>query len=139
MLQINIKNLTKKESLCKAHSVFSINQLSKTRVIYSNGEAKYLEMKKGFVMAGMPDYKYKAGTFQLNPGDKLYLYTDGVTEAENEKHELYGEERLLNCIQNYGTISNQELIEKIKENISYHVAGHIQFDDMTMMCIEARQ
>ncbi len=107
-------------------------------VIYSNGEAKYLEMKKGFVMAGMPDYKYKAGTFQLNPGDKLYLYTDGVTEAENEKHDLYGEDRLLECLQKCGGLTNEEVIGKVKEDIKNHVAGHIQFDDMTMMCIEAR-
>ena len=51
-------------------------------------------IRAGFVLAGMEGIRYKAGTMQLEPGDKIFQYTDGITEAMNSRNELYGMKRL---------------------------------------------
>ena len=60
-----------------------------------DGEFVWLKSRAGFVLAGMEGIKYRQAVLNLAPGDMLYLYTDGVTEATDTENELYGEERLL--------------------------------------------
>lgn len=60
-----------------------------------NGSFAYLKCKSGFVLTGMDGMKYRSQTVTLRPGDKMFLYTDGVTEANDPDEQLYGEERLL--------------------------------------------
>jgi predicted permease len=60
----------------------------------SNGEFEYLRTRAGFVLAGMDGVRYKAGEITLNKGDRIFLYTDGVTEASNKELAMFGEEAL---------------------------------------------
>ena len=69
-------------------------------VLLREDKAQYLRCKNGFVLAGMEGAKYRENSVQLQKGDLLYLYTDGVTEAEDKSHQLFGEERLLTCFDN---------------------------------------
>jgi sigma-B regulation protein RsbU (phosphoserine phosphatase) len=59
-----------------------------------DGEYEYLKARAGLVLAGMEGIRYRQYEIMLEPGDGLYLYTDGVTEATNEENTLYGEDRL---------------------------------------------
>ena len=61
----------------------------------ANSGFEYLKTRAGFVLAGMDGVRYKAGELTLYPGDRLFLYTDGVPEATNTENKLYGEDRLL--------------------------------------------
>jgi len=63
-----------------------------------NQRSEYVVAKSGPVLAFMDGVKYKSHTFSLNPGDTIFLYTDGVTEALDHKGELFGEDRLINAI-----------------------------------------
>ena len=108
--------------------------------IYRKGEAfSFHKIKPGFVLAGMEGMKYKAGSITMNVGDKIFQYTDGVTEATNENNELYGMDRLtqiLNKVKEYGPFV---ILPAVKENIDAFVGNAPQFDDITMLCFEYKE
>ena len=97
------------------------------------------KIRAAFVLAGMEGMRYKAGSFTLEPGDKLFQYTDGVTEATNSSNELYGMDRLGNVLAANSDKSPMELLPKVKEDIDRFVAEAPQFDDITMLCLEYKK
>ena len=96
------------------------------------------KIRAGFVLAGMENIRYKYGSLQLSPGDKLFQYTDGVTEATNAGKELYGMERLERVLQSNGEKPPEELLPAVKADIDALVGEAPQFDDITMLCLEYR-
>ena len=102
---------------------------------HADGTFEYLKSKANFVLAGMDGIRYKEQEIQLEKGDKIYLYTDGVTEAHNDKNELYGEERLLKCLNSVKDKSVDDICQKIKEDVELFVGTAEQFDDITMLCV----
>ncbi len=102
----------------------------------SGGKFEYLKSRPGFVLAGMDCVKYKPQEIQLMPGDTIFLYTDGVTEATNSDNELYSEERLLETINSKEFSSMKELTDYIKEDVDMFVKDAPQFDDITMLAFE---
>ncbi len=99
----------------------------------ANGKFEFLKSRAGFVMAGMEGVNYKSNELQLNPGDTLFLYTDGVTEATNSNNELYGDDRLLNFVNNCKYKNMTELCGLVKADIDKFVGEAPQFDDITML------
>ena len=93
----------------------------------------------GFVLAGLEDTKYKCGCIQMRPGDKVFQYTDGVTEATNQENKLYGMVRLGNVLEQNAALSPRELLAVVKEDIDAFVGEAPQFDDITMICLEYRE
>ena len=101
-----------------------------------NGEEfSYMKARSGMLLAGMEDIKYRKNELQLIPGDKLYLYTDGVTEATDNNTELYGEQRLLKFVNSLENIEPESLCKLIKEDVDKFVGTAPQFDDITMLAI----
>ena len=74
--------------------------------------------------------------FTLSPGDTLFVYTDGVTEAKNAEGKLFGEARLLQAL-NAKTEepAPEEIIRNVREHIAAFADGASQFDDITMLCM----
>lgn len=99
----------------------------------SNCEFEYLHTKPGFVLAGLEGVKYKATTFNMYPGDTIFLYTDGVTEATDANNELYGEDRLKVCLNSKQWKNTEEMIEAVKVDVNKFVDVAPQFDDITML------
>ena len=66
----------------------------------------------------------------------LFLYTDGVTEATNAQNELYGEKRLLNCLEKNYTLPAEELLKAVRADIDAFAAGTEQYDDITMLVVK---
>jgi sigma-B regulation protein RsbU (phosphoserine phosphatase) len=102
----------------------------------AGGNFEPCKVPSGFVLAGMEGMRYRAGSMMLDVGDKIFQYTDGVTEATNVSNELYGMERL-------GVILNQvkkgtpnEILPAVKKDIDAFVGAADQFDDITMLCLE---
>jgi len=81
----------------------------------------------------MPDRPYEAQERQLSPGDVLVLYTDGVTEAFNPEHEMFGEERLVEVVRAHATASAQELVEAIETAVTAFAGQAPQSDDLTLL------
>lgn len=94
----------------------------------------FLKGKNGFVLAGMEDMIYKENTISLDPGDIVYLYTDGVTEANDAGEALFGEERLLQCFEGADNLTSEQILSGVKQAVDAFVQANDQFDDMTMLC-----
>lgn len=94
------------------------------------------KVRPGFVLAGMEDMRYKEGSLTLQPGDRIFLYTDGVPEATNRENELYGNERLYRILNQNKDRTPKELLPEIKADVDLFVGEAPQFDDITMLCLE---
>lgn len=105
-------------------------------ILVKNGNPTYLKTKGGFVLAGMEDMIYKENALTLEKGDIIYLYTDGVTEANSENEALFGEERLIECFQDAANASANQIIQTVKQAVDGFVQENDQFDDMTMLCFK---
>ena len=81
----------------------------------------------------MDDTKYNKNEIDLDIGDRLFLYTDGVTEAINENEEQYGEKRLQDYLNNNLEQNIENTIDGLKEDIDNFVGKAEQFDDITML------
>lgn len=107
--------------------------------IYSAENKKYSvhETNHAFVLGGMEGLKFKeGGVITLKPGDKIFQYTDGVTEATDAKNELFGMDRLDNSLNIHIDSNPQELLDNVKKDIDTFVGEAPQFDDLTMLCLE---
>ena len=102
----------------------------------ANGEFEFLRTRAGFVLAGMEGVRYRIGELTLSAGDRLFLYTDGVTEATNTENQLYGEDRLLNFMNQNATMEAVNLLPSLKANIDEFVGVAPQFDDITMLMFD---
>lgn len=97
------------------------------------------KIRPGFVLAGMEGMKYRAGSITLEPGDKIFQYTDGVPEATNANNELYGMERLEKVLNRNKTKTPADILPAIKQDIDAFVGDAPQFDDITMLCLEYKK
>ena len=104
-------------------------------VIVRNGEPEVLTCKPCFILGGMENMEYPDFEIKLEKGDIIYLYTDGVTEAENVTNELYGTERLLNVIRGNYNCDMKEFCDSIEKDIHDFEKGNEQFDDLTMLAL----
>lgn len=102
-------------------------------VIKRGDSFSYLKTRPGLVLAGIDGMVYQAQELDLAPGDILFLYTDGVTEATNGANELFGEDRLLSLLNSREFADMKELCETVKEEIDRFVGDAPQFDDITML------
>lgn len=104
-------------------------------VIYSKKEDKYSYLKSNpnLILGIMDDTKYEKNKVTLAIGDKIFLYTDGVTEATSDKDELYGEKRLLDYLNNHKEESVTDTIKGVKQDIDSFIGTAEQFDDITML------
>lgn len=102
----------------------------------AGGNFEYLRERTGFVLAGMDGIKYRQNTFDLHPGDRVFLYTDGVTESTNEHEELYGEERLQHFLNNHETGNTEEILDALRKDLRDFSNEAPQFDDITMLLLD---
>ena len=105
----------------------------------AGGSYEWLRSRPGFVLAGMEGMRYRENEMELNPGDRLFLYTDGVTEATDANKELYGDDRLQAALDRQGNVPVRQLLTGIKESIDAFVGDAEQFDDITMLGLEYRE
>ena len=103
---------------------------------HADGSFEYLRSRAGFVLAGIEGFNYRVNELQLKPGDRLFLYTDGVPEATNAQSELYGDDRLLTFMNQNTAASATDLLPALKANIDAFVGEAPQFDDITMLMFD---
>lgn len=94
---------------------------------------EWIESQTGFVLAGLAGIPYTSEYLQLKHGSRIFLYTDGVTEAQNEKSELFGEDRLLESLTKNGKLPLPQMLSCVREDIDAFVGAAEQFDDITML------
>lgn len=101
-----------------------------------DGSFEIVKDRHGFVLGAMPGIKYKEYDLMLKPGAKLFVYTDGVPEACNEKQEFFGFERIVQALNQDVNETPQKILENVHSAVNEFVAGAPQFDDLTMMCLQ---
>ncbi|MER2053698.1 MAG: PP2C family protein-serine/threonine phosphatase [Clostridia bacterium] len=94
--------------------------------------------RHGLVLGGMEGVSYKDYELQLNPGDKLFVYTDGVPEATNRGKKMFGTERMLAALSAEPDASPEKTLANVSDAVKAFVKEAEQFDDLTMMCLEYR-
>ena len=102
------------------------------------GTYELLKDRHGFVLGGMDGARYKDYEIQLEKGDKIFVYTDGVPEATNLNNELYGTDRMIEALNHAVNVSPKETLKCVRASVDDFVGNAEQFDDLTMVCIEYR-
>ena len=102
-------------------------------VLFHDGEYKFLDTKPNFVLGGMEGLPYKEHTIHLDKGDRLFVYSDGVTEATNAQEQLFGDQNLLYALKNTKNLNSRDVIKEVRNQIDGFVKEAEQFDDITML------
>jgi sigma-B regulation protein RsbU (phosphoserine phosphatase) len=107
-------------------------------ILIKSGRSELFRDKHGFVIGGMEGMQYREYELQLNPGDKLFVYTDGVPEATDKDGALFGTERLLSALDASSDKNPEEVLKAVRRAVDGFVGDAEQFDDLTMLCVEYR-
>ena len=102
----------------------------------AGGNFESYKTKSTLFLAGMEGMKYRAGSMMLEPGDKIFQFTDGVTEATDANEKLYGLERLSAILNKEKNGTPHQILPAVKRDIDKFVGEAPQFDDITMLCLE---
>ncbi|MBR4318603.1 MAG: serine/threonine-protein phosphatase, partial [Oscillospiraceae bacterium] len=100
-----------------------------------DGKFELFKDKHGMMVGAMSGIPYKQYEFQLEKGDTLFVYTDGVPEATNAQNELYGTDRMIDALNQDGSAVPEQILSNVRKNVDLFVADAPQFDDLTMLCI----
>ena len=105
---------------------------------HGDGSFEVLRDKHGFVIGGMAGMKYKEYELTLEPGSKLFLYTDGVPEATDAENNMFGADRMLEALNEEKDGTTVDILKHVRTSVDGFVNGAEQFDDLTMLCMEYR-
>ena len=129
---------------------FGILEISTGRVTAANAGHEYPILKQpdgrfelfrdkhGFVVGHMEGLRYQEYELNLSPGAKLFLYTDGVTEATDRDSRMFGTERLTDVLNEAASGKPEQILTKVEDAVDTFVGDAPQFDDLTMLCLEYR-
>ena len=101
-----------------------------------DGRFELLKDRHGFVLGGLSSSKYTEYELQMEPGDKVFVYTDGVPEAANCEEEMFGTERMLAALNAQASAPPERILANVRSAVDNFVKDAEQFDDLTMLCVE---
>ena len=104
-------------------------------IMGSNGQVKTTLKATGTPVGMMPDAQYTMGEAHLEPGDILFGYSDGVTDARNPQGKMFGEKNMLALLQQKTVESAEELLSRVKSTLTEHISTADQYDDITMIAV----
>ena len=107
-------------------------------IIAPSGEVKFMEVQPNLPLGLFGSFPYEGQECYIVKGTSIFLYTDGVTEAEDKAKVLYSDERLLDLLGKQGKNTPQMIAENVLDDINKHVNGAEQSDDITIMCVHYR-
>lgn len=104
-------------------------------VCRADGTVEVIKTKHGLVLGGMDGFRYRDETVRMAPGDTLFLYTDGITEAHSPAQEMYGMERLTHTLAGKQALAPQAILAAVQQDVAVFVGSAPQFDDATMLAL----
>ena len=105
----------------------------------SDGEFVLRKERHAIVLGAMENMKYKVHTTKLQPGDRIYMYTDGVPEAHDAELQMFGMEGTSDVLNSVKDEKASDVIEAVCKSVEVFAKGAPQLDDMTMLCLDFRQ
>ena len=104
--------------------------------VYHNGWFKLLKDKHGLVLGGLEGVRYTDYEIRMDPGDKIFVYTDGVPEATNMERVLFGTDRMIDVLNANAKAGPEDVLKSVRASVDQFVGIAEQFDDLTMLCLE---
>ena len=105
-------------------------------IAHAGGGFEYFkEAKPNLFLAGMEGVKYRKNVYEIEPGDKFFLYTDGVTEATDAEQRMYGEDRLRDLLRTMKGVGPRRACEAVRADVAAFANGAEQSDDITMLAV----
>ena len=99
------------------------------------GSFELLKDKHGFVIGGMAGIRYREYELMLEPGAKLFVYTDGLPEANDAEEKMFGTDRMLAALNREPAAAPKEVLQNVRAAVDAFVQDAEQFDDLTMLCL----
>lgn len=105
--------------------------------IYGNTDTRFqfMELDQNIALGVIDDFTFNSNKFQMKKGDRIILYTDGITEAFNSKGELFSEKRLIDVVTKNKDLSNMQLVKNIQNEINAFAEDEAQSDDITILSV----
>ncbi len=100
-----------------------------------DGTFELIKDRHGLVIGGMEGTRYREYQLQMEPGAKLFLYTDGVAEATDAQNQLFGTDRMIEALRRAEDGTPEEILQSVDHAVKEFVGDAPQFDDLTMLCI----
>ncbi len=107
-------------------------------ILHANGEVEMLPISKNCIVGVFPEQEFTDDRIQLNVGDTLVMYTDGVNEAFNEQQEEYGDERMMDTLKGLCDKSCKEIVDGQLESVRAYAGAAEQSDDITIMALKRK-
>ncbi len=104
-------------------------------VVNRNGEVQRIESDAGVVLGILPGFSFPGGSVTLEPGDAVFFYTDGITEAMNEQGEEFGDDALAEVLATMAGADAKAITGRVAEAVRAHAGGADQSDDITCLCL----
>jgi len=101
----------------------------------ADGTTEFLETT-GQIMGPFPNEIFKTENFMMKPGDVLFLYTDGVSEAMDQQEQFYGEDRIRDIVSANHALSAKEITQNVLEDVQKFSSLGTQSDDKTILTIK---
>lgn len=105
-------------------------------ILHTDGEVECVKAPANFIAGGFEDVEYKNYLTKIEPGESIVLYTDGVTEAFNDKKELFGEQRLENSLLELYYEDARTIVEEVHSDLKEFTGDTPQSDDITMLVVK---
>lgn len=105
-------------------------------LLHNNGRIEPLTGARGIPLSFLENYPYQTGTVTLNPGETIFMYTDGVTEAFDRDGNDFNEKRLIDCLSRMNGLPIMEKIQLVFDSVRNFSAGTRQSDDMTVLLVK---
>ncbi len=102
----------------------------------AGGDYELVVYRHSPAVATMEGIRFREHEFKMDPGDSLYIYTDGVAEATDARNTLYGTDRMINALNRNPDADEKTLLKSVREDVDGFVREAPQFDDLTMLCFK---
>ena len=107
-------------------------------ILKADGQVEVVKSPCNLVLGAVPDMPFSCDTMKLEPGDTLYMFTDGVTEAENKNHDQFGESRLEAALAECKGAESRHIVDTVNAKVKEFINGASQSDDITQLVIRRK-
>ncbi len=107
-------------------------------ILKADGQVEVVKSPCNLVLGAVPDMPFSCDTLKLGPGDTLYMFTDGVTEAENKNHDQFGESRLEEALAECKGTDSKHIVDTVNAKVKEFINGAAQSDDITQLVIRRK-
>ena len=124
--------------LLTGHITFTNAGHNPPYILKANGSVEALQAPCNLVLGAVPGVPFTCNTLELEPGDTLFMYTDGVTEAENKNHDQFGESRLEEALAECKGADSKHIVDTVNAKVKEFINGAAQSDDITQLVIRRK-